>query len=222
VCLVFCFAIVSLGVTASNGGPNRCQKVSVTFRDQTGDCVMSDGRPGVDGSAAFVDGVENVRAYYRPDGSFDLELKQSPPFELDRHLWYDFSLTAGTGMDGSPSQPHEAPYEPAGMAWLSNVSAQVDFAGGLDAMPVGGTAHASVTLDLFLTYAFDEHLLRFDSQAYPGTANVTVTRTGPTTWTFEAGPSDAALLLQMPHQRAQEPVDCGYYYMPLSFTVEKL
>jgi hypothetical protein len=219
VCLPLFLGLAVLGVTAA---PNRAQKAQVTFRDVTGDCVMSDGNLGVDNSVAYVDGVEGASASYDRDGNFDLKLKEIWPVEIYRRLFYDFSLPAPSGMDGSASQTHVAPYNPSGMPFLSNVHATVNVPGGLEGMAVGTTTNASVTLQMYLTCLHDQELVRFDHQMYPGTADVTVTRTTATTWTFEASATDVALLLQIPQTRGGNPVDCGYYYMPLSFTVERL
>lgn len=61
--------------------------------------------------------------------------------------------------------------------------------------------------------------VRFNSNVYPGSTDVTVTRTATNSWTVEASASDVAELVSTTTSGRQIAVNEGYYSMPFKITV---
>lgn len=93
-------------------------------------------------------------------------------------------------------------------------------AGGFDGIAVGTSVQARYKLN------FDDPngrallwTVRFNSKVYPGSSDVTVTRTSVNTWVVEAEASDLAELVSIPTTGRQLMVSDGYYAMPFRMTV---
>ena len=63
--------------------------------------------------------------------------------------------------------------------------------------------------------------IRFNSVMYPGSSDLTVTRTGENVWVVEASPEHIAELVSVPTSGRQTMVREGFYSMPFRVTVTR-
>lgn len=219
------FAVIALVTILTAGIPAEAGKIRgtairVTFGDAPSDMITSDAQSqptgGVDGQASYVNDVEGVTAVYDTTG-VTLTMGRTRPVDYTRSVDFLFTEHATVGFDGSLCDS----WTPFVELWMPQASIFATPIGTtLDDMAVGATVPATVAFDLDAGH--DVWMLRFDNAMYPASSNAMVTRVDADTWTFSVGPGDVAQLLEPPDRKNPSGVSHGYYFMPFSFTVDRL
>ena len=102
-------------------------------------------------------------------------------------------------------------------------ASQEPLPGGFYDIPVGGSSEAHYKLD-FADPAGRALVwtVRFNAEYYPGSSNVTVTRTSENTWEVEAGVNDIAELVAINSGKGKQAMTHeGFYTMPFKITVTR-
>ena len=222
--ILITLALVAWGVLgptsallAGKGGKDKTLHLNVTFKEDGGERIMSDGY----GPAPYTyyDGEDNVLAIARDRFRFDNTKGRGR-----RKVTLDFSGTDVEWLFGQdPIEVEmdmrlcfkypEVPPDPDDI-----LAEYPDF----DGMPVG--SDSKVTMCIHFSYNGDSYglafgnLYQFTGEVDPGTDPVSVTRTGDETWTIEA-PPDAIAGLHSLVWKEGSPL-YGYTEMPFMVTLE--
>jgi len=198
--------------------------VSAAFRCPGADCVSADAISG-DGAGPYV-GVagDQQGAYF--NGPSDLYFPLQPTYS--RFVNLDFTSTVNGPAACSATRTCRRNFttfltnnsEPASLTNPIDAQGQ-ELANGFLDIPVGGAAAARYKFNFLNANNTVRFTVRFNADAYPGTSNVTVTRTATNVWIVEARPSDVAELVSVPVSGRQTLVTEGFYSMPFRLTITK-
>ena len=201
---------------AGKGGKDKALRLNVTFEEDGGERITSDG----DGT--YYDGEDNVMALARDRFRFDTTRGASSHKGGKRTITLDFThVSFGSPLDGKEI---EAPVDMRlCYKWEDGVDVLDEFP-DVDGMPVDMLSHVKVTMCIHFSYNGDSYglafgnLYQFTGEVDPGTDPVSVTRTGDETWTIEA-PPDAIAGLHSLVWKEGSPL-YGYTEMPFMVTLE--
>jgi len=198
--------------------------VSATFRCPGADCLTPDGISG-DGAGAYVGVTDDQEGAYL-DGASDLYLSLKPTYS--RFVQLDFSAPINEPAPCAATHTCRRNFT----TYLTNNSQPPSITNPLDAngrelpngfldIPVGATVAARYKMDFLNANQTVRFTVRFNADAYPGSSNVTVTRSGTGSWVVEARASDVAELVSVPVSGKQTVVNEGFYSMPFRVTVTR-
>jgi hypothetical protein len=212
------------GLTAGAGKPSTLTPVTATFRCPVGlECVGTDGI-SADLGGAYTGAVTGSEQGPYFDSGSNLYFPLQPG--LGRFVSIDFSTALGT-----PACAAKATCRKNFTIVFTDDSRPASITNPLDAMgtalpngflsiAVGQSARARYKLN-FADPSGRSLLwtVRFNSSMYPGSTELTVTRTATNTWVVEASASDVAELVSTTTSGRSVTVNEGYYAMPFKITV---
>lgn len=198
--------------------------VSLDFRCPSGpECLAAD-RIQSDGSGPYVGiaGSEDQGAFFNSKWNLIFSLQPG----RGRFVSMDFSQPTGSPSCGG-TNPCRKDFTTVltDDAWPSSITNPLDAAGtslpnGFMSIAVGQSVRARYKLN-FADPSGRSVLwtVRFNSALYPGSTDVTVTRTATDAWVVEAGASDVAELVSVNTTGKAVTLNEGYYAMPFKMTV---
>ena len=198
--------------------------VSAVFRCPGAACLTPDGISG-DGAGPYTGVTGDQQGAYFNSAS-DLYFPLAPTYS--RFATLDFSSQVSGPAPCAAAHTCRKNFtsfatndsEPPSLTNPIAASGQELPNGFLD-IPVGGTVAARYKFNFLNADATIRFTVRFDADGYPGSSNVTVTRTGTNTWVVEARPTDVAELVSATTSGKQTLVNEGFYSMPFQMTVSR-
>jgi hypothetical protein len=200
---------------------NTAVPATVTFRcPTTAECASTDAFTADFGGAY----ANDVTKYYF-DSLKDLRMYVASP----RTVFLDFTRPDGPPPCASTSIGCRKNFNTLatttpspGTLFNPTDANDVELPNGFESIAVGATAYARLKID-FPDPSGRPYLwtVRFNSGAYAGSTNVTVTRTSATTWDIQATESDRARLVSTTTSGKQVMTDEGLYVFPFLIHVSK-
>jgi hypothetical protein len=206
---VFFAVVVSVGMLLASapaqGGRVRGTPAAIVFTDDDTIYRMLSDAPngGVDGLFDYINGVEGVTATYDANGVLSVKCGSFRPSEFRRNITLKLMDVGGC-----------VPNEQTSTNLVDNLTVDLT-TGTFEAMAVGSWADATLAIDF--SAGRETRKFRFDPVNYPGTSDVTVTRTSDTTWTVSAAAGQLAELIGPGARKGDPPVDLGCYSVPFLF-----
>jgi hypothetical protein len=227
VAAIACLPVLSVAASAAEGAPPSKSSnvpVTATFRCPLGpECIGGD-KIQEDGGGAYTGATTSPEEGPYFDTGSNLYFPLQPG--LGRFISIDFSSPLGTPACAASSTCHKN----FGALFTDNslpasITNPLDAAGtplpnGFLSLAVGQSARARYKLNF--ADPSGRNLLwtvRFNSSMYPGSTELTVTRTATNTWVVEASASDVAELVSTTTSGRSVTVNEGYYAMPFKITV---
>ena len=198
--------------------------VSATFRCPGADCLTLDGISG-DGAGAYVGVTDDQEGAYL-DGGSDLYLSLKPTYSRFVQIDFDAPINGPAPCAAAHSCRRNFTTYSTNNSQPPSITNPLDASGrelpnGFLDIPIGATVAARYKMDFFNASQTVRFTVRFNADAYPGSSNVTVTRTGTAVWVVEAHASDVAELVSVPVSGKQTVVNEGFYSMPFRITVTR-
>ena len=212
------------GTTAGSTKPSTLTPVTASFRCPLSlECVAADRIQG-DTSGSYTGATTSPEQGPYFDSGSNLYFPLQPG--LGRFVSIDFSAPLGTPPCAATGTCHKnfttVFTDDSRPASITN---PLDAAGtplptGFLSLAVGQSARARYKLN-FADPGGRSFLwtVRFNSAIYPGSTELTVTRTATNTWIVEASASDVAELVSTTTSGRPVTVNEGYYAMPFKITV---
>jgi hypothetical protein len=215
--------------TAQKGGKPKTQdrSATATFRcaafDPCGPSgfVVQDSLTG-DGNAyvGVGDLISGSGAFVRSDGEFSFDLRAGG----GRFVYLNFAEQVA-GPSGSLSRKtfDQATLDSFHLNTnVINPATGQDASGALLGIPVGQTWPSRIKAFWTDPYGID-YVIRFNPDHYPGSTYVWITRESENAWSIEAGHTEVARLVSVPHDPKGKPgsltADEGLYVLPFKLTV---
>lgn len=220
-------SVLSATASAAKGAPSSKSTntpVTATFRcPQSPECLTADQIQG-DGNGSYTGATTSPEEGPYFDAGSNLYFPLQPG--LGRFVSIDFSAPLGTpacAASGTCRKNFTSLFTDNSLP--ASITNPLDAAGsplpnGFLSIAVGQSARARYKLN-FADPAGRSLLwtVRFNSSMYPGSTELTVTRTATNTWVVEASASDVAELVSTTTSGRAVTVNEGYYTMPFKITV---
>ena len=227
VAALVCLPVLSVVPSAAKGAPPSKSSnvpVTATFRCPLSlECQSADRIQG-DGAGSYTGATTSPEQGPYFDSGSNLYFPLQPG--LGRFVSIDFSAPLGTpacAANGTCRKTFTTLFTDNSLP--ASITNPLDAAGtplptGFLSLAVGQSTRARYKLN-FADPAGRSLLwtVRFNSSAYPGSTELTVTRTAINTWVVEASASDVAELVSTTTSGRSVTVNEGYYAMPFTITV---